>query len=281
MFGYVTVYKPELKIKDYELYRGVYCTLCKEMGKEYGLLSRFLLSYDGAFFVLYKLGLRDEKTDVKKSSCTFNPCKKCLKVSCDTDLYKLASAITVILAYFKICDNIKDGNFFKRLLTYIIYPYFALLNRKAKKRYADIFDTVKREMNEQFETENGENVSLDRAAHSSAKILGHLLSYGESGKNAELSYNYGYQLGRTVYFLDAFDDFSKDVKTNSFNPFKNTKDLVGEATLAINLSIGELTQISGRQSLNNFNSIEKNIIYDGLNYRLEKITQKYRGEANE
>ena len=52
MFGYVTAYKPELKIKDYEAYKGVYCTLCKEMGKEYGLLSRFLLSYDGAFYVL-------------------------------------------------------------------------------------------------------------------------------------------------------------------------------------------------------------------------------------
>lgn len=54
MFGYVTAYKPELKVKEYEAYKGVYCTLCKEMGKEYGALSRLLLSYDGAFFVIYK-----------------------------------------------------------------------------------------------------------------------------------------------------------------------------------------------------------------------------------
>ncbi len=281
MFGYVTVYKPELKIKDYEAYKGVYCTLCKEMGKEYGLLSRFLLSYDGAFYVLYKLGLRNEKTDVKKSRCTFNPCKKCLKISCDTDIYKLASAITVILAYFKILDDIKDSNIFKKLLIYMIFPYFALLNKKAKKRYGDIFDTIKREMNEQFETENDENVSFDRSAHSSAKMLGLLFAYGECGKNAEISYKYGYQLGRIVYFLDAFDDFTKDAKSKSFNPFKNTENLVDEATFLINLSIGELTEISKRQNLNNFNSVEKNIIYDGLNYQLEKITQKYRGETNE
>lgn len=281
MFGYVTVYKPELKIKDYEAYKGVYCTLCKEMGKEYGLLSRFLLSYDGAFYVLYKLGLRNEKINVKKSCCTFNPSKKCLKVSCDDDIYKLASAITVILAYFKIMDNIKDSNIFKRLLIYAVFPYFALLNKKARKRYGDIFDTIKQGMNEQFETEDDENVSLDRSAHSTAKMLGWLFAYGECGKTAELSYNYGYQLGRIVYFLDAFDDFSKDMKTRSFNPFKNTKDLVDEATLVINLSIGELTEISKQQSLNNFHSVEKNIIYDGLNYQLEKITQKYRGEANE
>ena len=61
MFGYVTINKPELKIKEYEAYKGVYCTLCKEMGKEYGLLSRFLLSYDGAFYVMYKLGLSKDK----------------------------------------------------------------------------------------------------------------------------------------------------------------------------------------------------------------------------
>jgi hypothetical protein len=66
MFGYVTAYKPELKIKDYEAYKGVYCTLCKEMGKEYGLLSRLLLSYDGAFYVLYKLGVDNIETTAEK-----------------------------------------------------------------------------------------------------------------------------------------------------------------------------------------------------------------------
>ena len=49
MFGYVTVYKPELKVKEYEAYKGVYCTLCKRLGKDYGFLSRLTLSYDFTF----------------------------------------------------------------------------------------------------------------------------------------------------------------------------------------------------------------------------------------
>ena len=73
MFGYVTVYKPELKVKEYEAYKGIFCTLCKEMGKEYGILSRFLLSYDGTFYVIYKMGLSNEKVTAEKSRCTFNP----------------------------------------------------------------------------------------------------------------------------------------------------------------------------------------------------------------
>ena len=88
MFGYVTIYKPELKIKEYEAYKGVYCTLCKEMSKEYGLLSRFLLSYDGTFYVIYKMGLANENVTAEKSHCTFNPCKKCAKITCESDIYR-------------------------------------------------------------------------------------------------------------------------------------------------------------------------------------------------
>ena len=36
------------------------------MGKEYGVLSRFLLSYDGAFYVIYKMGLSNEKVTAEK-----------------------------------------------------------------------------------------------------------------------------------------------------------------------------------------------------------------------
>ena len=34
MFGYIRPYKEELKLKDYNFYRGFYCALCTEMGKQ-------------------------------------------------------------------------------------------------------------------------------------------------------------------------------------------------------------------------------------------------------
>lgn len=281
MFGYVKILKPELKIKEYEAYKGIYCTLCKEMGKEYGAFSRFLLSYDGAFCVLYKISLNNYKTEIEKSRCTFNPLKKCMKISCETDIYKFASAVTVILAYFKLIDNIKDSSFLKKMMLYTVYPYFALLKNKAKKKYNDVYEKIKDIMNEQFCIESGKDISIDRSADPTAKMLAWLLSYGECGENAEKSYNYGYQLGRVVYFLDAFDDYEKDLKNNSFNPFKNTDNIVDEATFAINLSIGELLKISKTLKLYQFEPIEKNIVFDGLNFQLTRITQKYRGAENE
>ncbi len=281
MFGYVTAFKPELKIKEYETYKGVYCTLCKEMSKEYGFLSRFLLSYDGTFYVMYKLGLSKDNINVTNSHCSFNPCKKCMKITCEGDFYKLASAITVILAYFKLVDNLHDSNIFKRFLLYIIYPYFTFIKNRAKKKYPEIFENVEQNMNLQFQTERDSEISLDKAAHPTAQILAFLFGLGETGDCKINAEQFGYQLGRVVYFLDAFDDFEKDIKDNSFNPFKNTKNLVEDATRTINMSIGVLTETCNNQTFSNFSSIIENIIYDGLNYQLDRITKKYRGENDE
>lgn len=281
MFGYVTVYKPELKVKEYEAYKGVYCTLCKEMGKEYGILSRLLLSYDGAFYVLYKMGMANENVTAEKSRCTFNPCKKCARITCKSDIYKLASTITVVLAYFKLIDNLKDGKGIKKLLLYLLLPYFSYLKRKALKKYPDIFNEIEKGMNEQFEIEKDINASLDKSAHPTAKMLGWLFAYNECENTKKSAYDFGYQLGRVVYFLDAFDDYEKDIKESTYNPLKNEKDYIETATISINLSIGALSQTFENQSKNQFSPIIENVIYDGLNYQLERITKKNRGENNE
>lgn len=281
MFGYVTVYKPELKIKEYEAYKGVYCTLCKEMGKEYGILSRFLLSYDGAFYVMYKLGLSGDNISVKNSRCTFNPYKKCMKISTESDVYKLASTITVVLAYFKLVDNLHDSSFFKKILLYLIFPYFALLKNKAKKKYPEIFKTVEEGMKLQFEIEKEADPSPDKCADPTARMLAWLFAYGECGETREKAESFGYQLGRAVYFLDAFDDYSEDIKENSFNPFKNTEDIVADASLSVNLSAGALSEAFTNHQFKNFSPIIENVIFDGLNFQLNRITKKYRGEALE
>ena len=281
MFGYVTINKPELKIKEYEAYKGVYCTLCKEMGKEYGLLSRFLLSYDGAFYVMYKLGLSQDKINVSNSRCSFNPCKKCMKITCHSNVYKLACAITVILAYFKLVDNLHDSKLLKKILLYILYPYFSFICKKAKKKFPEIFGIVNNGMNEQFKTEKESDISLDKSAHPTGKILSELFSYGETDDNKEKTAQFGYQLGRVVYFLDAFDDYEKDKKEKTFNPFINRNNIVNDATLTLNMSIGALTEIFKIQKFNNFSTIIENIIYDGLYLQTDRITKKYRGDKSE
>lgn len=281
MFGYVTINKPELKIKEYEAYKGIYCTLCKEMGKEYGFLSRFLLSYDGAFYVMYKLGLSQDKINVSNSRCSFNPCKKCMKITCENNIYKIACAITVILAYFKLVDNLHDSSFLKKLILYILLPYFTFIKNKAKKKYPDIFSIVDKGMQQQFALEKEECASPDKSAHPTADILSQLFSIDEAGENKENAKQFGYQLGRVVYFLDAFDDYEKDIKENTFNPFKNCDNIVEISTHTINMSIGALTETFEKQTFSNFSAVIENIIFDGLNLQLDRVIKKYRGEKDE
>ena len=55
MFGYIRAAKPEMRIKEFELYKAVYCSLCKELGKSYGFLARLTLSYDFTFLALLNM----------------------------------------------------------------------------------------------------------------------------------------------------------------------------------------------------------------------------------
>ena len=49
MFGYVNAYKDLLRVCDYNVFRGYYCGLCKQLGKSFNQLTRFGLSYDMTF----------------------------------------------------------------------------------------------------------------------------------------------------------------------------------------------------------------------------------------
>ena len=88
MFGYVVIDKPELKVKDFEIYNAVYCSLCRKMGKTYGPLSKFCLNYDFTFLLLIRLALSQKQCSFSNSHCSFNPRKKCFCIEKDNDELK-------------------------------------------------------------------------------------------------------------------------------------------------------------------------------------------------
>ena len=46
MFGYIKPLKAELKVKEWEVYQGIYCGLCKQLASRYGLFARMTLNYE-------------------------------------------------------------------------------------------------------------------------------------------------------------------------------------------------------------------------------------------
>ena len=57
MFGYITVNQPEMKIKEFDIYRSFYCGLCHSLREQYGNIGRITLSYDMTFLAMVLTGL--------------------------------------------------------------------------------------------------------------------------------------------------------------------------------------------------------------------------------
>lgn len=294
MFGYVKPDKPELKIKDYETYKAIYCSLCRTLGKEYGLLARFLLTYDAAFYALLKKSVLQAKPDCAyKGVCRFNPLKKCNYI--DTDSYlKDAAALTVIMFYYKVLDNINDGKPLKRLASRLVYPYIKIKFNKAVKKYSKYNDIIKISTDEQARIENEKTDSIDIAAHPTAVSLQKIFSYGIKDETQKrVVERIGYCLGRWVYLMDAFDDLENDIKAGAYNPFAlkykldksfltgDNKAIEDDIIKSIRLTANETGLALELLDKNCYKPLIENIIFDGMEAELMKIIKKKRGDLIE
>ncbi len=220
MFGYLQIHKDELKVKEYEAYKSVYCGLCKQLGRDYGILTRLILSYDCTFYAILLMSLKRSCTGFSDGRCKFNPLKKCKFADCKDNAYSKASALSVISAYYKVVDDIDDSGFFKRIALKIAKPFFGRRQKKAARRFPEIENIVSEMMKNQKAAENDELVTIDKAANPTAKMISDLaaLEGGNDLQKRVLS-EFGYQIGRWVYLIDAADDYEKDKKSGNFNPF--------------------------------------------------------------
>ena len=64
MFGYVITQKEELRIREFSVYNGYYCGLCKTIGAEYGQLLRMGLQFEMAFLALFLESLDDYADEI-------------------------------------------------------------------------------------------------------------------------------------------------------------------------------------------------------------------------
>ena len=76
MFGYIVMNKPEIKMKDFDMYRTFYCGLCRELREKYGISGQITLSYDMTFVILLLSALYEPKTYKGTTRCILHPVKK-------------------------------------------------------------------------------------------------------------------------------------------------------------------------------------------------------------
>ena len=76
MFGYVTVNKPEMKVKDYERYRMYYCGVCHALRNTDGAMGQMSLTYDSTFAAVLLTALYEPDTKMKEAACMVHPLER-------------------------------------------------------------------------------------------------------------------------------------------------------------------------------------------------------------
>lgn len=269
MFGYLRPYKPELKVKEYALYKAVYCGLCHSLGRRYGLLSRVILSYDATLMCLIGLGLKDGCGGFETRRCPFNPHKKCDVARADPVLDYWADA-SIILGYYKVKDNLHDGGFKKKAASLLALPFVSALYRKAAKKNPFIGWCAGNYIEAQEAVERGGCVSVDRAAEPTAALMSALLSHcAKNGTERRVLERMGLFLGRWIYLADAADDVKKDAESGAYNPFlagriKDEKAAAKAAEPLLNSCVYEITAAFGLLEFRRFGAVVANAFYLGL-----------------
>lgn len=270
MFGYVKACKPELKMKEYETYKAVYCSLCKKLGKSYGILSRFTLSYDFTFLALLNMSMRDGCDTFCQKRCAFNPLKKCNYCKDDSGI-DMPAAAAMIMLYYKILDNIADERGIKKVGYWCLKPIFSRAHKKAAKQYPDIEGYVFDYITAQNTLEKAGCSSIDEAADPTAKVMEQILSLcSEDQTPKRVLARLGYCLGRYIYLLDAAVDLPKDIKSGSYNVFKSKVDgdikeyIKITVTPQLYFSVNEAARAFELLDIKKYKHILGNIIYLGL-----------------
>ena len=214
MFGYVRPLRPELKCRDFELYRATYCGLCRCLRRRYGLIAPMLLNFDFTFLALL-LWQPEDRFVPCRGRCHANPLVK--KPMCpDSAALELAADESVVLAWWKLRDTVQDEGFWKGLPARALSRALRPAYRKAARRRPGFDESVRGCLEELAALEGEGCSSLDRTADAFARLLRSAApGEGEQGRvTAELLYH----LGRWIYLADARDDLEEDRLASRYNP---------------------------------------------------------------
>lgn len=278
MFGYIRVYKPDLKISEYETYKAIYCGLCRELGREYGPAARMTLSFDFTFLAALMMALAEDKPVYTRRKCATNPLKSCIMA----DLGEIQSRCcdcAVLMLWYKLEDDLKDHGTASRLRAAALYPAARLAYQKAAGRQPELDQLIGDNMRLQAETEAAGTASADLASEPTARVLSGLLStLSDDPMQKRVLERLGYLMGRYVYLCDALDDLEDDREKGNYNPFLADQsagpEQIENAIGTLYLTIAEAAKTFELLELKRFEPILANILYQGMKETVDSIVSK-------
>lgn len=247
MFGYIVINEPELRIREYDLYRSYYCGLCEDLHLAHGRAAQLALNYDTTFLALLLTSLYEpEEEYCEEKGCIAHPLKKHRSRRNAYTAY--AADMTVLLSYYSCRDDWEDEKSLKGLaLAGLLsgafsrvqarYPEKAQAARECLERLHALearggqapgshgFPDADAPPPEEagggnppgsHGSPNAGTPTPDEAGGCFGDLLAALFSYQDDAWSEPLR-RMGFYLGKFIYLLDAYDDLEKDRASGSFN----------------------------------------------------------------
>lgn len=277
MFGYVTIYEPELKVKDLKKYKAYYCGLCRMLKEKYGFMGQMTLTYDMTFAVILLSSLYENASEAERHRCKVHPIKKQMMLR--NEITDYAAAMNVLLAYYHMEDDWQDDRKVTSLMTK------SMIHGKVRRiieEYPRQSRAIRSALEELSSCEKEECTDIDRTAGCFGRLMEELFVYREDIWERNLR-KMGFFLGKFIYIMDAYEDLPEDLKKGRYNPLRDMygkDDYEGRMKQILCMMIAESTAEFERLPCLLDVDILRNILYDGVWNRYNKIQMKKSEDQN-
>lgn len=170
MYGYVVVNKPELKIKEYDMYRSYYCGLCEELLSDYGINGQISISYDMTFLLVLLTGLYEPDTTYKEARCIAHPVHKHPVRRNKITAY--VADMNVLMTYYKCVDDWQDD---RKLMKKLLASSLTNKVKRIEKAYSPKARIIKAALDRMSELENNNESNIDLLAEQFGIIMAQIL----------------------------------------------------------------------------------------------------------
>lgn len=277
MFGYVTVNKPELKIKEYNRYKAYYCGLCKVLKQRHGRLGQMTLTYDMTFLIILLSSLYEPETKVTEGRCLVHPTQKHPLLM--NEITEYASDMNIALTYHNLLDDWVDE---KSVKGFAGSKLFLHKYHKIEEKYPRQCEVIKKTLGKLQQYENENSQSIDDVAGSFGELMGELFVY-QKDEWEETLRKIGFFLGKFIYLMDAYEDLEKDMKEHCYNPlitYSKQEDYEQICKQMLTMMMAECTSAMEYLPLVVDVELLRNILYAGVWSKYDKLryekTQKER-----
>lgn len=275
MFGYVVINKPELKIREFEVYQSYYCGLCRMLRKKYGIRGQVTLTYDMTFLLMVLTGLYEPKERKGTCRCVIHPGGR--HPIRQNEITEYAADMNLLMAYYKCQDDWSDEKKISKAML------AGLLRKNSKKAAGDYHAKVKKMaglLQELYRKETEGVTDLDQMAGYFGEIMAELFAYKEDVWTGHLR-RMGFYLGKFIYLMDAYEDVEEDIKNSSYNPLKahyQEPDFQEKSRQMLKMMMAECCREFELLPIINNVEILRNILYSGVWCRFEKVSAKRKEE---